>query len=367
TFQYMCIVFWVTTYFIMKKGNPLALIFLLGHSVFAIFLTITNLYYMGVFDHGYFVHNAALMGMIIEAVTLALIISYRIKLLQKSEMQYAKELAKQDEIKKMNEVLQFKIDEEVKKSREKDQMMFQQNKMASMGEMMGNIAHQWRQPLSVIDMTTLGIQTKLDLEKFNLDDKTSQKNFVKFLKKELEDIHQYTHYLTKTIDDFKNYFKPNKEKELTTLDIPIKKALMILKSSIVKERIEIQKEIQTNHSIEIYTYELMQVFVNIIKNSIDNFKEKGTLDPKIMISVVEEQDAFLIKICDNGGGIDETILPQIFDPYFSTKDDKHGTGIGLYMSKVLIEHYSTGSLTAKNSEEGICFEIYLYTSRHDET
>ena len=266
----------------------------------------------------------------------------------------------QHELQKLNTSLQDRVETSIKDIYKKEQILLEQARLAQMGEILSIIAHQWRQPLSVIDMSAFSIQNKIDLGKFDFDDKTSQEKFLQFLQDEIKDIHSYTQYLTGTIEDFTNFFKPNKEKESTLLSIPIEKALNILNTMISKEGIAVTVDIQTHKSINIYTNEVMQVILNIIKNSIDNFTENRIRDPKINIRIEEDNNKFTINICDNGGGIDESILPNIFDPYFSTKSEKNGTGLGLYISKIVIENHSAGLLNVKNMDNGVCFEIILY-------
>ncbi|WP_170175823.1 PAS domain-containing sensor histidine kinase [Sulfurimonas crateris] len=272
-------------------------------------------------------------------------------------------LEAQYELRELNNSLQERVDVGIKEIYKKEQLLLGQSRMAQMGEMLSIIAHQWRQPLSVIDMSAFSIQNKIDLQKFDFDDKASQVKFLEFLTKEIKDIHRYTQYLTGTIEDFTNFFKPTKRKETTTLNVPIEKALNILDSLTKKENIDVKVDIQTYKRVKIYTYEVMQVVLNIIKNSIDNFIEKEILNPTINISVNEDNNKFTILICDNGGGIDEAILEKIFDPYFSTKSEKNGTGLGLYISKIVIENHSFGMLNAKNIHNGACFEIILYGER----
>jgi len=266
----------------------------------------------------------------------------------------------QNKLEELNKSLEDKVEKAIYEIRKKEKLLLQQSKLAQMGEMLSIIAHQWRQPLSVIGLSAFNVQNKIELEKFDFDDKESQKKFLHFLQDEMNDIHSYTKYLTGTIEDFTNFFKPDKEKESTELKIPIEKALKILQSTLEKENIQVTVDIQSNKNITIYTYEIMQVVLNIIKNSIDNFIEKKVEDPLIAIRAYEENNQFIIKICDNGGGIDETILPNIFDPYFSTKSEKNGTGLGLYISKIVIENYSAGLLDVKNTDKGVCFETILY-------
>jgi len=272
-----------------------------------------------------------------------------------------KELLKtQNELKALNFSLKERVENSVQELYKKEKLLLQQSRLAQMGEMLSIIAHQWRQPLSVIDMTAFNIRNKIDLDKFDLKDEISQEAFLKFLKEEIKDIHNYSQYLTNTIEDFTHFFKPNKEKELVNLIIPIEKALSILYSVITKEKIKIQVCNSTKNSINIFISEVMQVILNIVNNSIDNFIDKNTINPQINIDVEENDDKFTLKISDNGGGIDESILYKIFDPYFSTKTEKNGTGLGLYISKILIENYSAGLLNVNNIENGVCFEIVLY-------
>ncbi|MGB7401228.1 MAG: PAS domain-containing sensor histidine kinase [Arcobacter sp.] len=269
----------------------------------------------------------------------------------------------QFQLQELNTSLQDRVDAGIKEIKKKEELLLGQSRLAQMGEMLSIIAHQWRQPLSVIGMSAFSIQSKIDLEKFDFDNKESQKKFLQFLQNEMDDVHNYTQYLTGTIEDFTNFFKPNKEKESITLDVPIQKALNILNSMIKKENIEVKLDIQTNKSINIYTNEMMQVFLNIIKNNIDNFIERKISNPQLVICIQEDNNRFTVSICDNGGGINEAILEKIFHPYFSTKDEKNGTGLGLYISKIVIENHSAGILSAKNTDIGACFEIVLFEGK----
>lgn len=269
----------------------------------------------------------------------------------------------QYQLQELNVSLQDRVEKGIEEIHKKEQLLLGQSRLAQMGEMISIIAHQWRQPLSVVSMSAFSIQNKIDLQKFDCNDKISQKKFLDFLQEEMKDINKYTQYLTGTIEDFTNFFRPNKEKESITLDIPIQKALNVLTSMIKKEDIEVKVDIKTNKYINIYTNEVMQVILNIIKNSIDNFEEKKINDPQINIIVKENKNKFTIDICDNGGGINEDILSNIFDPYFSTKSEKNGTGLGLYISKIVIENHSDGLLNAKNIKDGASFEIILFGER----
>jgi len=263
------------------------------------------------------------------------------------------------ELQEFNQTLQNRVEQGIREVCEKEQIILQQSRFAQMGEMLSMIAHQWKQPLSVIGMSAFNIQNRINKERSQYSDKNSKDKFFEFLEEEIEDIHNFIKYLTGTIDDFTNFFKPSKALELAPLQSPIDKALSVLSGRIKKENIQITLEIESKRNIELYTHEMMQVIINIFTNSIDNFIENKTKEPKITIKAYDKKDECIVRICDNGGGIDEAILPKIFDPYFSTKSDKNGTGLGLYISKVIIENHCQGVLKATNMDEGICFEIVL--------
>ena len=232
-----------------------------------------------------------------------------------------------------------------------DQQMFQQSRLAQMGEMISMIAHQWRQPLGAISSTALNLKMKLELEAFDLESKEGAIEASNYFLQRLDNINGFVHNLTTTIDDFRNFYKPNKKSFHVNLDTVVIKSLKIIEASLLSDDIEIIKEYNSDEELEIYDSELMQVILNILKNAQDNFREKEIVKPKIIIKT----EGKTISICDNGGGIPEDIMEKIFDPYFSTKDEKNGTGLGLYMSKTIVEEHHKGKLTVRNIEGGICF------------
>ena len=248
-----------------------------------------------------------------------------------------------------------------KQRKEQEQRLIQQSRMAQMGEMISMIAHQWRQPLTSISAISINLRLKMQLEDFDLESKEGIKEYQDYFFKKLEDIEENTQILTTTIDDFRNFYKPNKNSVVITLEEIIAKALGVIKTSLLNDNIEIVYEYNSTDKIRLYASELMQVILNILKNAQDIIKEKEIVNPQIKISTKEKT----ISICDNAGGIPEDILPKIFDPYFSTKDDKNGTGLGLYMSKTIVEEHHKGNLSANNQENdkgeniGVCFIIEL--------
>jgi len=224
------------------------------------------------------------------------------------------------------------------KLKEKDQLLMQQSKMAAIGEMLQNIAHQWRQPLSSISSisTSIIVQKSIDA----LDDE--------YLLSSMENLNNNAQYLSKTIDDFRDFFRPNKEKTLFDLKDVEEKVFSLISSKIKKGDIEIITDLETME-ISGYKNEFIQVLINIINNAIDALMEvKGKR--YIFVKSYKKNKKYIIKIKDNAGGIPSDIMTNIFEPYFTTKHQTQGTGIGLYMSEEIITKHMNGSLTARNKE-----------------
>ncbi len=262
-------------------------------------------------------------------------------------------------IKELNKTLNDKVKLAIDETKQKEKLLQQQSRLAQMGEMISMIAHQWRQPLGAISTTTIGIETKLILKKFDLSNEDDRDKFQNFLSIKLKDINGFVQSLSTTIDDFRNFFKPEKDKEIVSLVEPINRALKIVETSMSSKGINISCNFNNDEKLLIYQNEVMQVILNILKNSEDNFIEKKIINPQIKITTLKSNNNYIIDIYDNGGGIAEDILPKIFDPYFSTKDEKNGTGLGLYMSKIIIEEHNSGKLIVENIDDGICFKIIL--------
>ena len=262
-------------------------------------------------------------------------------------------------VKELNETLEQRVSEEVDKNREKDKTMIHQSRLAQMGEMISMIAHQWRQPLTAISATTIELKMKIEFDDFNLDNVNEQQQCKDEFTKELTSVEQYVQNLTNTIDDFRDFYKPHKNKLKESINTPIKKSLNVVRNSIKSDQITLSENYNSTNIIEIFDNELMQVFLNIFKNAQDNFKTKDTENKTLDISTYDNNSEVIVNIIDNGGGIDADILPNIFDPYFSTKHEKNGTGLGLYMSKIIVEEHHNGKLEVKNIKNGVCFKIIL--------
>jgi len=256
---------------------------------------------------------------------------------------------KTKELKEINKNLQQIVEEKVNEIRDRDKMLLQQSKMASMGEMIGAIAHQWRQPLNSL---ALNIQFLEDLAE---DKQLTSKTLEEFVNKNMQTIQ----FMSQTIDDFRNFFRKDKEMSEFDLKESIEKTILLQKAQLQDYNISLETHLQSI-KIKGYKNEFMQVILNLISNAKDAIIEKreklGEFKGKIIISNEKNDERVIIKIKDNGGGIPKDIQERIFEPYFTTKDEGKGTGIGLYMVKEIIERMS-GKIKIDNLENGVEFVI----------
>ena len=231
-----------------------------------------------------------------------------------------------------------------------DRQLMQQARYAQMGEMIGNIAHQWRQPLNTIGLIIQKIKF------YNDNDFLDDKKLNSSIEKSMDIING----MSKTIDDFRNFFIPNKEKEIFSLKDLFKDTYSILEDIFEENLIDFKIEMQDNDlKIEGYRNELSQVILNLISNSKDVLIEKESTSSFVQLTAKKVNKNIFITCCDNGGGINDDILDKVFNPYFTTKDEGKGTGIGLYMSKEIIEKHMGGKMSVFNTGDGVCFSIEL--------
>jgi len=362
-YMYMFVILFLTTISIYRKGNPLALFFLIGNSFFLFFTFINDLFFLGLVPYNDLTFNAAHIGILIESMVLAFIISYQIKLLQKSEIEKTKVLAKQTELKKLNDILEQKVDEAVKEVELKQKLLQQQSRLAQMGEMLSMIAHQWRQPLGAVSAVVIGIQSKMKLRKFDLEKEKDREQFGVYLNDKLLSLQEYVTVMTETVDDFRNFFKHESRTKLMNVNEVIEKALHIVHASLEANNIHFIKKMESKQTVPLYQNEVMQVILNILQNADDAFAEHAILHKEITIHTYDTDTEVIIKICDNAGGIPSEIIEKIFDPYFSTKFDKNGTGLGLYMSKMIIEDHHKGRLKVINYDKGACFMLIFISNK----
>jgi signal transduction histidine kinase/ABC-type nitrate/sulfonate/bicarbonate transport system substrate-binding protein len=239
-------------------------------------------------------------------------------------------------LKKMNEELNEKIKIEMEKNEEKNRISIQQSRMASMGEMLENIAHQWRQPLSTISVAASGIEIKKELQILNDED----------LSDSIRHIKNASQYLSNTIDDFRNFFIKDKIPSNINIRNTINKTIDLISSTFAKEEITLIRNIQ-NINFTSYENELIQVLMNIFINAKDALANRES-EKLIIITIKQVENNLVIKIKDNAGGIKEDIIDKIFEPYFTTKHQFNGTGIGLYMSKLIVEKHLDGEISVQN-------------------
>ena len=232
-----------------------------------------------------------------------------------------------------------------KELQETNKILLAQSKQAAMGEIIGMIAHQWRQPISVISMAVNNII--IDME---LDDLKEES-----IKECSSEVLNETKYLSQTIDDFRNFFKPDREKEIFLIQDLLDDIYRLIGKSFENNDIEMNFLGDMNIEIKTYKNELLQVFINILNNAKDALVASRAELRKATLHTYKKGDSIIFEFCDNAGGIKEEIMDRIFEPYFSTKDEKNGTGIGLYMSKTIMEKHILGSIWAQNRDNGVCF------------
>ncbi|WP_263832591.1 ATP-binding response regulator [Sulfurospirillum oryzae] len=263
------------------------------------------------------------------------------------------------ELQELYDSMDKKIKEGVIENMETQKMMLYQSRLAQMGEMISMIAHQWRQPLGSISTVTASIKLKQSLKKFDLKSEQGRIDQEEFLNNAIGKIENYIQFLTCTIDDFRNFFRPEQHCEKSLLSTIIDKAIKIIGKSLDVHKITLHVNNSSKSELITYETQVMQVLINILKNAQDAILEKKLEDGTIWINAYEENALFVIEIEDNAGGIPEANIPKIFDPYFSTKIEKNGTGLGLYMSKTIIEEHCHGSLHVINTPQGAKFIIKI--------
>ena len=290
---------------------------------------------------------SASAAIVIFVVILSLLLSRKINHIF---LEYQDEVqARADELESLNESLEQRIADGLRDQREKDKMLIQQSKMAEMGDMLSMIAHQWRQPLNQMSYLIMNIDSAYEYKELTKE----------YLDEKLVEANSILEFMSVTIDDFRNYFRPDKSKEFVLVSDVVNTSVALMQKSLELSGIELELDTQGRDLTHIYKNEFIQVMLNLIKNAKDILVEKEIKNPKITIKTRCQKEKLVVEVCDNAGGIDEAIKEKIFEPYFSTKDKHNGTGLGLYMSKMIIEEHLGGSLSVSNHEDGACFRIEI--------
>jgi C4-dicarboxylate-specific signal transduction histidine kinase len=231
--------------------------------------------------------------------------------------------------------------------REQEQMLLQQSRLAAMGEMIGNIAHQWRQPLNALSLVVQQMLLFYDMGEFNRE----------FLENNVSISKDIIKHMSSTIDDFRNFFRPDKEKIEFKVMGAISGTVSLIADSFKSQHIAVEVIANDEPIIFGYQNEYGQVLLNILNNARDALTERGTVDPRVTITIGAEDKKSIVAVADNAGGIPEEIMHKIFDPYFTTKGPQQGTGVGLFMSKIIIEKNMGGRIYARNTADGAEFRI----------
>jgi signal transduction histidine kinase len=306
--------------------NPYAKFFALAWGSLLMGIFIIHFRNMGLLSVNTFTSYSPLIGAFIELTLLSIALAYRYNI-QKQQMI------------------------------QKDHMLYKQSRFANMGEMIANIAHQWRQPINRVNLSLEVIEDIL--KEKNICNKSGKVMLYenKMIDKKIKNSKKNIQYMSQTIDDFSNFFHPNKIKNRFKIDNIIKRSLKLIESRL--ETVTIHKFL--DNKIELYGFEneFVQVLLVLLNNSVDNFEIMDKKQRDIYIETKIDNDNIILNVSDNGGGILDENIDKIFDPYFTTKFKSQGTGLGLYMAKMLIEDSMNGILEVVSDNIGATFQIIL--------
>jgi C4-dicarboxylate-specific signal transduction histidine kinase len=260
-----------------------------------------------------------------------------------------------DELEAFNQHLQDEINKAVEKNRTQEKILMQQAKMAEIGSMLESIAHQWRQPLNILGLSMTKLTVCYGLGK------------VEDMEKTIEVVEQQIQYMSQTIDDFRNFFKQDRVQNRVRIAHIIGEVETLLSPLLVSQKITLVHDIDPFITALIYSNELKQVLINIVNNGREAIEQSRKKEKRITITCENNERFCTLFIEDTGGGVPLHIIDKIFDPYFTTKFESQGTGIGLYMAKMIIEKHFLGKLSVHNTQNGACFEIRLNHLNEAET
>lgn len=291
---------------------------------------------------------AFLFGALMEIIFFSLILASKFHTAKYDEIRLQKELLAEKQ--KNQDYLEHEIEKQRQEIKEKNAILFHQSRHAAMGEMISMIAHQWRQPLNTLALINQNLYFKSKLGK--CDETCFEQSHQQF--------DEHLQYMSKTIDDFRNYYKNDKEKRPEEMAEIAQLSLRLSDVFLNYAKIKTELIVTTDAKVSLAKNEMIQVFMNLIKNAHDTIVERKIPSGKITITIEKRAESISIHICDNAGGVSDEIAARIFEPYFSTKAD-NGTGLGLYMSKFIIEDQCKGTLSFHNTAIGACFSIILPT------
>jgi len=260
-----------------------------------------------------------------------------------------------NELRELNETLEQRISDEIRHNRDKDILLIQQSRLAAMGEMIGNIAHQWRQPLNALGLVLTNIEDASDYGELTDD----------YLAKSVSKGNQIVQAMSTTINDFKDFFSPEKERTIFSANDQVKHVMSLIDPNLAATSIKVTVNHLQDVHIDGYPNEYAQVLLNLISNAKEAIMANNVSQGKITITIYKKDNKGYVTVVDNGGGIKHDILEKVFDPYFSTKE--MGTGVGLYMSQMIIQRNMGGEIKAENAGHGAKFSVITeLASRSDE-
>ena len=266
------------------------------------------------------------------------------RIIQQSDKQQLQVIKLNEELDSYKNHLEEKVEQEIAKRKEKEKMLLQQSKLAAMGEMMDAVAHQWKQPINIINM-------QVDMITYDFEDGLINQEYIDEFQKKVSNQVQH---MTSTLNEFRNFFRPNKQPEEFDVREMVDKVLFLVKDEFLKNKITVNVNVVKNFTLLGIENEFKHLILNIINNSKDAFNEKDTKNRAIDINIVCDEYSKRIEIQDNAGGIPQDVIADIFKANVTTKEEGKGTGIGLYMSSQIAQKHN-GSLSVKNSNGGAKF------------
>ncbi len=253
----------------------------------------------------------------------------------------------QQQLKEYHQNLEMKVKEQVEQLREKDKILIQQSKLATMGEMMDIIAHQWKQPINIISMNSSLVKEffegGIEVDKELIDTC-------------YEKVSSQIKHLVSTLDDFRAFFRPNEKTEKVNLKTLLEKVQLLIHDDIIKNNINLEIDVDEAVILEVNQSEIKHIFINLINNARDAFNQKGIKERLVTVSSRIDNGTLIVSVQDNAGGIPENIIRDIFNANFTTKGKSGGTGIGLYMSRFIAKK-NHASLSVENKKGGACFSL----------
>jgi signal transduction histidine kinase len=325
---------------VMNRGYRPARFYVAGWSSLLIGTLIFAFNKFNIIPGFYGVNHIQQIGSAIEMIFLSWALAERVHLLQAEYI---------DKLSHLNETLIEKVNYALKEARMKDQMFVQQSRLAALGEMIEQIAHQWRQPLNTLALINQNLYVKHKLNQCTEE----------CFERSHEQFNEHLQYMSKTIDDFRNYYKTDKAKHSENIGELVQDALNLSDVFLKYAKIKTTVTIKTEKKAKLAKNEMIQVLINLIKNAHDAIKGKKDLEGRIDIALYENNGVIELTIEDNAGGIPREAMDKIFDIYFTTKNADQGSGLGLYMSKYIIEESFGGTIQVENRENGACFVIRL--------